>query len=54
MENTAIGPIDVLFGTALKPWPFPARLLDYPSMPPAARPVPRYSPPPPDAPAALF
>jgi hypothetical protein len=35
-------------------WPFPPALLDYPSMPPCARPVPRYSPPPADTPEALF
>ena len=35
-------------------WPFPPQLLDYPSQPPGARPVPRYSPPPADTPLALF
>ena len=35
-------------------WPFPPALLDYPSQPPGARPAPRYNPPPPDVPVALF
>ena len=32
-------------------WPFPERLLDYPSLPPAARPVRPPAPPLPDDPA---
>jgi hypothetical protein len=35
-------------------WPFPPALLDYPCLPPGARPVPRYSPQPDDVPVALF
>lgn len=38
-----------------KPWPFPVRLLDYPSQPPAGKRVPTPQPKPPvDAPAAPF
>lgn len=38
----------------LAPWPFPARLLDYPSAPPLARPVRAPVAPPPNAPEAPF
>lgn len=37
-----------------RPWPFPARLLDYPSAPPLARPVREPVTPPPNAPEAPF
>jgi hypothetical protein len=41
--------------TDRKPWPFPPRLLDYPSLPPAGKRAPTPQPKPPaDAEPALF